>query len=474
MSLSKYFKNNLIRRVYQLDQRRQRYSHLEILSELDKSQYYSSERIRELQDNRLRNQLLNAFDNSPFFIERFSEIGIERGDIEKSDPREILRRLPTMTRKDVIGGPERIVVNNVEKSRLIEKFSGGTSGSYLRFYGDARRAATFRAATLRHDFWAGFRIGDSLAVFWGAPQDFQPKKPLRTAVREKLLGRILMISSNYLNDEAVENLTRDWQKFKPDILLAYAGALNFLVEYLEDKKISLRPPKSIITSAEVLTAPYRKKIEGYFGTKIFNRYGSREFGVIASECECHCGMHLNSENLIVECEKVDQIDGDKYLGKILITDLVNRVFPFIRYEIGDMAVCSPQSYNCECGRHLPFINEIGGRVTDYLKLPGGSYFSSTGLCATVFPFVKGLEQAQIIQEELDRLTIRIAKNGDFDEDSMKYLKSELGKYISSDVKIEYEFTEQIERSKSGKYVLAVSRLNHQDQDLPLGEVRDLL
>ena len=43
-------------------------------------------------------------------------------------------------------------------------------------------------------------------------------------------------------------------------------------------------PHAIITSGEVLTADNRTLIESTFGCKVYNRYGCREFAVIASEC----------------------------------------------------------------------------------------------------------------------------------------------------------------------------------------------
>jgi len=77
-------------------------------------------------------------------------------------------------------------------------------------------------------------------------------------------------------------------------------------------------------------------------------------------------MHLNIEHLLHRIPAPDgtaAVPGEE--GTIVITDLFNRGMPFIRYRIEDVGV--PSDRHCGCGRGLPLMERVTGRVADYLK-----------------------------------------------------------------------------------------------------------
>jgi phenylacetate-CoA ligase len=456
MSLSDYFTNPLVMLAYSFWNRKSGTRHLDILRDMDKSQFYNGERLREMQTAKLRRALRNAFRNSSFWQKRFNDIGIKEEDIKSMTSTQ---GLPELTREDVINHKDEIVSSAFMKSGLIDNVSGGTTGSSLSYYLSKHRIDVRTASTLRHNLWTSYRIGDKLATVWGAPDDIASHKPLKTKVREMLWGKSIDFNSNILTDGSVRSFALEWDKFRPAILLAYSGALNFFVNHAKDLKLSFAPPRAIITSAEVLTPEARKNIEDFFGAKVFNRYGSREFSVIASECDRHSGFHINAENLFLEYELIDESSDERRHAKILVTDLENMAFPFIRYEIGDVAVVSENEEQCECGRALPRIHDIGGRMTDYLRLPDGRYISCTGLTVTVFPKAKGIVQSRIIQKKADKIIVQIVKNSEFDQESDNILRKELGKVLGDGIEVELEFPEEIKREKSGKYRFAISEVS---------------
>ena len=115
----------------------------------------------------------------------------------------------------------------------------------------------------------------------------------------------------------------------------------------------------------MLLSNERRKIENVFGIKVTDRYGCEEVGLIASECEEHSGMHLNIEHLFVEFVKNDGFLADPgELGKIVLTDLTNRAMPLIRYQVEDVGVATDRK--CACGRGLPIMSSVIGRVADFL------------------------------------------------------------------------------------------------------------
>ena len=117
-----------------------------------------------------------------------------------------------------------------------------------------------------------------------------------------------------------------------------------------EKSLPIRPQVAIMTSAGTLHPLMREKIETAFQCKVFNRYGSREVGDIASECEAHAGLHVfPSGNYIeiVDDQGHPVPNGEE--GNILVTNLYNYAMPLIRYYIGDRGVLS-RSDRCACGR----------------------------------------------------------------------------------------------------------------------------
>ena len=89
-------------------------------------------------------------------------------------------------------------------------------------------------------------------------------------------------------------------RFKPRIIQAYARSLAPFARFLRERGLKPPRPNAIVTSAEVLDPADRQMIEEVFGSPVFNRYGCREVGVIASECPAHWGLHVAAEGLLIE------------------------------------------------------------------------------------------------------------------------------------------------------------------------------
>ena len=136
--------------------------------------------------------------------------------------------------------------------------------------------------------------------------------------------------------------------FQPNILLGYSNSLYFLAKHFSENDIQGVHLRGIICGGETLTPEARKLLESVFKAKVFLRYGSREFDIIASECD-HGGLHVNDDNLLVEVLK----EPGKKTGRILVTDLNNYAMPLIRYDTEDIA--STISGSCPCGRGLSLL-----------------------------------------------------------------------------------------------------------------------
>ena len=150
---------------------------------------------------------------------------------------------------------------------------------------------------------------------------------------------------------------------KPKYIYYYPSQLFFIAKYILKHRIKLGfKPKAIVTHAEVLTESMRKTIEEAFNAPVFDEYGSNEFNRIAFECLKRDGYHVPTDALIVEIldEKGEEVVSGK-VGEVVITSLVNKALPLIRYRQEDYAIKSKKNFH-DCGINFPIkIKSIEGR-----------------------------------------------------------------------------------------------------------------
>ena len=198
-------------------------------------------------------------------------------------------------------------------------------------------------------------------------------------------------------------------------------------------------------------------IEAAFGCKVTDRYGSEEVSLIACECERHEGMHLNIEQLYIEFLRPDgtaAASGEE--GKIVITDLLNRGMPFIRYRIEDVGV--PSDRRCPCGRGMPLMERITGRVADYLKRRDGSLVAGVSLVERTLTAITGLEQLQVVQPSVDEIVLNVVRAPDFSATTEQALLAEFRSVFGEGINIRTEYVERIPQERSGKYRFSICRI----------------
>ena len=175
----------------------------------------------------------------------------------------------------------------------------------------------------------------------------------------------------------------------------------------------------------MLTPENRALIERVLGAPVYDRYGSREFAVIASECDQHSGMHVNAENLLVE------ITGDTpdESGEIAITDLKNFAMPMIRYMTRDHGRMIGKP--CACGRGLPLIQLTGGRTTDFLHGANGRRVSGIVLATYVITKNPGIGQVQFVQSKPGHIQVNVVKSPAWNEESTADLLRKAASLLST-------------------------------------------
>ncbi|MHA6203854.1 phenylacetate--CoA ligase family protein [Dyella soli] len=421
------------------------------LSEYERSQWLSPEQLAALQWDRLKRLLEHCHREVPYYRRRWRELGVTPADIRSMDD---YARLPLLTREEMCEHREELKADSW-RDRLLYKQTGGTTGEpmtlgYTRESHDRRIAVMWRGYA-----WAGSRMGRRTMYLWG----HLGEDPRAQRWKERLYNAALarrMVNSFHMSEANMAEYAQAVDDYRPDILVGYVSALVRLAEWLEATGRRVHRPQAILCCAETLHEFQRDLIERAFGTHAYNTYGCREVMLIASECEHRHGLHINVDHLVIELEKPAHALPDARTGEVVITDLFNYGMPLLRYVNGDMATAATGS--CPCGRGLPLLSRVDGRVVDMIRTPDGR-----SLPGVFFPYLMGTTEGvtgfQLIQRRLDRLDLTVARGEGFNDDSVARIRHEIQKALGDGIELELHLVDKIPLTRSGKTRLTISELS---------------
>lgn len=432
------------------------------LEELERTQWLTRERIEQVQFEALKKLLIHCYRNIEFYKERFDSVGFRPEQF--SDISEIAA-IPYLTKEDIQTYSSRLVARNYRIEDLLPDSSGGSTGKPTNFLKDVRRSQSRRADQIRHDRWCGWDLGEKMVTLWGASRDFEKQPSIKTRLVEKYIYRTYGFNAFDITEEKVLEYLDYLKKIRPTMIVAYANVAYLFARIIYDHDIDMGDLrlKGLISSAETLTEEKRKAIESAFRCKALNRYGSREVGLIASECSRQEGLHINADNVLVEIEAGGKKVAPGESGEIIVTDLWNYGMPFVRFRMEDVATAD--DHVCSCGRSLPLIKRVEGRVSDFFvdltgRLIHGEYFTH------LFYGVQGIKQFQLIQEAPDRIILKIVPQKDFSDSVLEPIYGKIRLCLGRQTIISMVICEGSLVEASGKFRFTVSKLAGQSFNLP--------
>jgi phenylacetate-CoA ligase len=418
------------------------------LRQLEESQYWAPSRLLEYQYRKVKSLLSHAYRNTAFYRNRFDSIGF---DPEKMGDLGELKQIPPLTRNDILEHIDSMVAANLLPDQVHRDATGGSSGIHTPFYRDNGCLGFKRAVEYRCNKWAGWDIGEKIAYYWPAVQDFAKAVPFRSRVKNGLGYRALMLYSGRLDEATLELHRRQLGQFAPGLMRVFPNPLSILAGHLRQAGREAITIPSIISVGEPLLESHRQIFRDVFGSRVFNCYVSRECGNMACECGVEPGLlHINSEMVHVEFEKIAgrAPGGPKSL---LITDLFNYGMPFIRYRISDLAW--PVEEACRCGRTLPLMRMDGGRLSDFLISPvDGSVVAGCSFLHHLIAEGPEVGQVQVVQDRVDHLTINLVKSMGFSENKINHFHQTINKIFKGAMIYDIRFVDRIDSEKSGKYM----------------------
>ncbi len=423
-----------------------RRKHIEYFKELMQAQTLPTEKLEELQWQRALKISLFASEHTRFYPEWFGAHGTP---IARVATREDWQRLPILSRTAVKENSTDILSDEASKVNTRQALTGGSTGEPLRLYHDTR--VPNLAQSWRMYSWWGVAPWDNLArvARWGFGR--------REIIRNDIVWwptKQRYLDASLIDEESMHLFHRQLVKIRPRLVEGYVGALLEFADFLEREQLQVEPPMAVATTAAPLTEASRRRLESIFGAPVYDEYRGAEIGWMAGECAQQDGLHVFADTRMFE---IVDTDGRPLppgqIGDIVITDLTNRVFPLIRYRIGDRG--SWAEGECACGVTLPRIQPPDGRTTDLIRLPSGRTLGHR-LMGMFGAHPESVKLFQIHQRSDYSIVIRIVKGEDPQSDAkIEQAVNSLRNRISHEVPITVEPIKELPYSGGKiKYVIS--------------------
>ncbi len=427
--------------------------------QFEQSQWWPQKDLVDYQFNQLRHLLNFAFRHSSFWKEKAEEAGLNREWIKKLTPKT-LSQLPILKRSELQQQLDKIRPKQTPKEHgpLSQTKTSGSTSTPITAYGTGVTRALWHAFSIRDHLWhkRDFRL--KLAAIRSVPMDVARapngivKQGWATSV-----GRVFASGqSMMLNVTEPVHVQYKWLlKHNPHYLITHPSNLMALARHAKGASKKLTNLRQIRGVGEIVTQTLRDEVDAVFGCKIADMYSCQESGYIALQCPEKGNYHVMSEGIYLEVvdDKGRPLPPGKQ-GRVLITNLNNFATPMIRYELGDMAVFGQP---CSCGRGLPVLDKILGRVRNMVVMPDGSthwpYFGFSD-----FIKVADIRQFQIIQHDLETVEFKLVTDHPLSVDQEKKITSILQKSLTHPFSIRFTYLDHIPKSKSGKYEDFISKV----------------
>ncbi len=315
------------------------------------SSRWPRERLRQLQEERLRKLLVHAYHNVPLYRSLYDKAGFRPDEFRSLDD---LGKIPILQKQRLKeASPEEVLAQGIHPHHCATVNTSGSTGTPLRIFLRTGDEQWQRAVAWRILFEHGFRWTD------------------RTLEIRMTFGRRFFIQRlGFAPKEWVSILdppevwVRRLIETRPDVIVAGAGTLYALADSIQSLSLDLPRPRIIISDSETLSPATRHLVRRVLESDPVDVYGLVELSNFAWECEIRSGFHVSADSHIVE---IAAQPGEP--GPLIATALGMWTMPIIRYDTGDLAEVDARP--CPCGRSLPRLGRIYGRTVDSVVLADG-------------------------------------------------------------------------------------------------------
>jgi phenylacetate-CoA ligase len=342
---------------------------------------WSAERLRAERTARLRHVVRHAATHSPWHRQRLASVDVESLDEDG------LRRLPTMTKADLMAHFDAIVTDPRVTLELVNAHIAGlTADAYLleEYHAVASGGSSGSRGVFVWDWaaWAECFLSGMRRTLHDTMNDPAPD-PAPLSMMMVAADRASHVTSSigqtFANPAVpivrcpvtwpLERIVEQLNRADGNVLLAYASMLVVLANEARAGRLTIAP-RRVVATAEPLLPEIRALVQEVWGVHVANQWGTSEAGIMALGCYRDAGMHLSDDLIIVEAvdRNGDPVPAGVESAKVYLTNLFNPLMPLIRYEITDQITVLDEP--CACGSAFRRIADIQGRLDDVFTYRG--------------------------------------------------------------------------------------------------------
>jgi len=425
--------------------------------QLEKSQWWSPEELKKHQFIQLKQVMSHALQTVPFYRNFYAHMN---KDFLKNLTDE-WANIPLLKREHIQKAGKSMLSTNipVQHGKIHNMKTSGSTGKPISVFGTQVTRFIWAALTLREHLWHKRDFGLKHATIRYIGENLGlAKRGLNQKSWGPSIGTVFLTGPGVvLNIDGSIQEQADWLiKQNPDYLLTHPTNALALARHFIDNNEVLPKLKEIRTLSEMIDEQVRIGCKNAWGVSVTDMYSTSEAGYIAFQCPEHEHYHVQSESVLVEIlnETGEQcLPGE--IGKVVLTNLHNFAFPLIRYDIGDYAEAGNP---CPCGRGLPVIKNILGRVRNIMTLPNGEKkwpLVDYKKCSQVVKII----QMQTIQKSLKELEVKLVLERTMTDKEKDSLVNVMRTSLGYPFEISFSFHREIPRSKSGKFEDFISHVS---------------
>ncbi len=368
--------------------------------QLARTQWWPPADLLRHQSRQLEVLLAYAYNTLRFWRSRLKAAGYSP---QRPFTIESLQAIPLLTREDIQAHAGQLLsrASPAAHGPVTTGETSGSTGRPIVFYQNDLAQLFWRAFTLRDHVWHARDLRGKLAAVragveaastrgWGVATDLalETGTSVTLDIRTDIDAQLTWLQS--------EN---------PHYLITHASNLRALAKRALERGIGIPGLRQVRSYAEALAPDVRDLCRRAWNAPLADVYSAQEVGYIALQCPRFEHYHVQAENLLVEILDADNKPcklGE--IGRVVVTSLHNFAMPLIRYDIGDYAEAGDV---CPCGRGLPVLKHVAGRLRNMLTLPDGRQ-RWPSFPSHEWSRAAPVTQLQMVQKSRDLIILRVA------------------------------------------------------------------
>jgi phenylacetate-CoA ligase len=422
---------------------------LAVQQQLSDTQWLEPEALRRRQFLQLDRLLAHAYRESPFYNQRLQGAGYRPGVRVTQD---LWAGIPLLTRSEIQRHGEALHSRRLplHHDPATSIHSSGTTGKSVKTYHSGISSFFWTAFTLRDHFW---HRRDFSRVLAAIRLSHDPAASEAEGARyeqwDASVGMITSSAPSYLldNKHSIEHQAAWLQRLNPDYLVTHPSNLDHLARYCLRDRIELPRLREVMTVSEVLESEAIEACRAAWGVGVSDIYSSQECGYLALQCPEQGRFHIQSEGCLLEVLDGDRPCGPGEVGRVAVTPLHNFATPLIRYELGDFAEMGKP---CPCGRGLPVLKRILGRVRNLVTLPTGEKFFPR-MAIQSLNEIAPIELIQMVQTSLEHIEVRLVVPREVTGEEEARIAVILQDRLRHPFNLTFTYHDRIARGPGGKF-----------------------